>query len=279
MYKARIDTDHGRTAHFSREAGVIFDIDPLSGVDVDISKSQGFQQLGESVETQSVGGITRTISGVVTSDAVANSLLIALPALTKGKLWFNDRYYCEIFINHSPEFHKDKNGRIRFTMSVFCPVPFWFTGTETRTEITRYTASFQFPVIYDEHSFGEQTVGTMLNIRNTGAVDAPLSALFSTRQEVHNYSISNFVTGETLKINDTLTLGQTVKVFQENGRIRVLKQLADGTTQNIFALLDDDSNLFWIHSGDNYIEKSAESGADDLNISVAFNTPHMGVLA
>lgn len=279
MYNARIDTELGRTALFGEDVGVLFDINPLSGVDVDIAKSQGFQQVGESVETQSVGGVTRTISGVVVNDIVANTLLLALPALTKGKLWFNDAYYCDMYVSHSPEFHKDKHGRIRFTMSVFCPVPFWFSGIANKKEITRYVPAFQFPVTYDSHYFGIETEESMLNIKNTGAVDAPITVIFSTLQEVRNYSIRNYATGETLTINDTLTRGQSVRVSQENGRIVALKQFADGSSENIFALLADESDLFWVHSGDNYIEKAADSGVEELNISISFNTPYMGVLA
>ena len=279
MYKARIDTDLGRTAHFSFDNGIVFDITPLSGVDVTIGTSQGFQQLGESVETQSVGGVSRTISGRVLNDSIANGLLLALPALTRGKLWFNDTYYCDIFVEHSPEFHKDKYGNINFTMSVFCPVPFWYIGTATTAEITRYKAAFRFPVNYTSHKFGTETVGQMLNIRNTGAVDVPFTAIFTTKKEVKNFVITNYVTGEMLKINDTLILGETIKVYQDNGRIRVQKQDADGLIREIFALLDDDSNLFWMHSGDNYIEKSADRGSDDLNVLLSFNTPYMGVLA
>lgn len=280
MYNARIDTELGRTAHFGKDVGVLFDINPLSGVDVDIAKSQGFQQVGESVETQSVGGVTRTISGVVVNDIIANNLLLALPALTKGKLWFNDEYYCDMYVSHSPEFHKDKHGRIRFTMSVFCPVPFWFSGTASKKDMTKYEPAFIFPVRYDpSHYFGTEVKESMVNIRNTGAVDSPITVIFSTLQEVSNYSIRNSFTGETLTINDTLTRGQSVRVSQENGRIVALKQLADGSSENIFALLDDESNLFWMHSGDNYIEKSADSGVEELNISISFNTPYMGVLA
>ena len=101
----------------------------------------------------------------------------------------------------------------------------------------------------------------------------------SLKKEVKNFVITNYVTGEMLKINDTLILGETIKVYQDNGRIRVQKQDADGLIREIFALLDDDSNLFWMHSGDNYIEKSADRGSDDLNVLLSFNTPYMGVLA
>ena len=48
MYNATIQTKDGKQLDLGFEYGIVFDISPLSGVDVDIATSQSFQQIGLS---------------------------------------------------------------------------------------------------------------------------------------------------------------------------------------------------------------------------------------
>lgn len=278
MYNARIDTDLGRSAFFGYEHGVLFDIEPLSGIPVNIATSQGFQQVGQTVENQSVSGIVRNISGKVLNDTSAQFLIEALPVFTKGKLWVNDKYFCEIHVNHSPEFKRSKNGDLRFTMSVFCATPFWFDGETKSQTIIQYRSYFNFPVNYDTHKFGEQIVGDYVNIRNVGLIDTPMRVTFFANSTVQNFQIENIATGEVLQIEEELAVGETITMYHSQGRILLEKQTAYGEKIDIFYALSDESNLFWLHPGDNYYRKAAASGENVLNAIISYNAPYMGVI-
>ena len=56
MYEARFETEDGRSFRFGYPYGSVFSIDPLSELDVALSTSQGFQQVGVTVESADVGG-------------------------------------------------------------------------------------------------------------------------------------------------------------------------------------------------------------------------------
>ena len=64
MYNAKIVSNNGTVLNLGFDYGIIFDITPLSGTDIEISTSQSFQQIGESVENSSALGLTREIYGV-----------------------------------------------------------------------------------------------------------------------------------------------------------------------------------------------------------------------
>lgn len=278
MYNARIDTSGGKSAYFGFEYGSIFDIDPLSGIDVTLSTSQAYQQMGETVETQTVKGINRTIKGVLLNETAARNLVDALPPLVSGKLYFLKSgqvpYFCNIVIKKAPKVHKDSNGKMSFTMAVFCPDPFWYVDSLTTEEITRYESTFSYATMLDSHTFGTVSSGSYVVMQNRGAVDASFTAVFTTLSTTSNFSITNTLTGEVLKVNNSLERGDIIRVFHENGRIRITKN-----DQNIYASLDDDSTMFWLHPGDNIIEKDADVGVDALQVKISFNTPYMGVLA
>ena len=92
MYNARIEMDDGRTLDLGFDNGIIFDISPLSGIDVDISTSQSYNQIGESVADMSTFGLTREIFGVIINDENKNSknILNTLTAFSSGKIYIND---------------------------------------------------------------------------------------------------------------------------------------------------------------------------------------------
>lgn len=278
MYNARIDTSVGKSAYFGYDHGSIFDITPLSGIDVTLSTSQAYQQLGETVDMQTVKGITRTIKGVILNETAARDMIDALAPLVSGKLYFlkdgQTPYFCNIVIKKAPSVHKDSTGKTTFSMQVFCHDPFWYIDTLTVGHVTRYEPAFRYPTSLNSHSFGNVISGTYQNISNHGSVDAGFTATFTTLSSTENFSIINKITGEVLKVNNSLTRGEVIQVFHENGRIRITKD-----DENIYASLDDVSTLFWLHPGDNLIEKEAESGADALQVKLSFHTPYMGVIA
>lgn len=277
MYNAKIVTDAGKTFSFGYAHGVLFDISPLSGADVDIAASQGFRQVGETVEGQSVGGIRRTIRGVVLNDATARRMISALPVFTTGRLYFGEKYFCNIVLQKTPSVSVLKNGKIPFTMQVYCDTPFWMEDNLKNYILNGYTSAFSFPVNYDSHVFGTRASGNFTNCINTGDVEAPFVCEFTAIDEVSGYGIINVVTLEELRFDDTLFPGDVVRVYQENGRVRVQKT-SDGVTSNALGLLSEDSTLFNLLPGDNVLKVVADNNEESLQVSLSYMPVFMGVL-
>lgn len=276
MYKAKFVSDAGREFIFSYENGVIFDISELSGVSVSLSTSQGFGQYGETIEGKSVAGFQRTINGKFLNNREYNkrNMLAVFAPLTDGKLYFNDEYYCECSVAETPLLGVSEPS---FFITLYCAYPFWLKSTESNFALGGYTPAFRFPVNYSQpHRFGIKNPTAYVNCVNNGVVDAPYSVRFTADATVENYGIVNPVTLKFLKINDTIEIGEEVNVYRKNGKLYVEKN-KDRVTSSIFAKLDEDTDLFYMAVGDNPINAIADSGKDNLKVSIVFNDSFSGV--
>lgn len=278
MYNAKIVTDAGKEFRFGYEFGTIFDISPLSGNDITLGTSQGFQQIGVTVENQSIGGVNRTIRGTILDKKIANQMLSSLPAFTTGKLYVNDNRFCDIVINRTPELTFLKNQKIVFSMRVFCASPYWSNSSSESFVISNFKKSFSFPVIYDSHKFAVETENAFVNCFNNGDVSSPLTCEFTSDAEVTNYGIVNVRTLQELKFDDVLLPGEKTRLFYENGRINATKENSDGETIGYLGFLSDSSNLFDIAPGDNTFALFAENNKKNLRAIVTFRSAFMGVV-
>ena len=69
MYNAKFENSNGEIFYFGYQYGNLFDIDGLTGLDVSVSMSQGFNQVGKTVENLSIGSNLLEISGRLLGEA------------------------------------------------------------------------------------------------------------------------------------------------------------------------------------------------------------------
>ena len=228
MYNAKIITDSGSIFEFGYENGIVFDIKPLSGIDVSLNKSQGFNQIGESIEAQSVKGLRRTIKGIIFKDAdeISEMMLSALPAFTTGRLIYNDTYYCDIVVDKTPAISHPIGKKCTFTMSVYCATPFWYTLNQEEFVINEWVPAFSFPVTYDSHKFGTKSADAAINAYNNGDIETPFEVVFKCMlNSVSNFGIIDMLTLEKLSIKATLEQGESAKFYRKNGVFKLEKTL------------------------------------------------------
>lgn len=278
MYNARIITDSGNTVSFGYEYGILFDISPLSGADVDVNTSQGFQQIGTTVESLGVSGISRTIKGTFINKSLdeAKSMLANLPVFAQGVLWWNDEYYCNIVVSKTPTIAR-KKGRTTFTMMVYCNTPFWYDAASNRYAMGTVEKRFRFPTSFDEHIFGERNASAFVDCFNYGSVKTAPTITFTANSTVRNFGLVNANTLEYIKVNTSLSAGEIVTIYRKNSRLYVEKD--DGNTvTDIFEYLDEYSDLYWIYSGSNVLRMTAEENEAGLQCVVSFENAYMGVV-
>ena len=68
MYSVVFESDNGEKYVFGKAGDTMFDMDLGSGVPVDIGTSQGFSQIGETMQSRTVSGRTITVTGTVYRD-------------------------------------------------------------------------------------------------------------------------------------------------------------------------------------------------------------------
>lgn len=279
MYTAVFRSDRGRSFSFGYASGALFDIDPLCGVSVSLSSEQSYAEPGEILTGSAIPGVTRRIAGTLFGPHVARlkrDMAAAFAPTATGKLYFNDKYYCECVVRKPPEFTRRDN-RERFSLQVFCAYPYWLSVSPSVYAMGTYEPAFSFPVLYDEHAFGVRSANQFVNCKNTGEEPVAFDMRFSTRVQTTGYRLTNVHTLAYVAVNDTLEVGQTVRLYRQNGALAVEKTREDGTVENLFASLDEGSTLFFAQPGDNVLLASAEDGADSLVCYVTVPAARAGV--
>lgn len=280
MYEARYVSDAGPEFLFSFDNGVIFDIDPLSGVTINLSTAQGYHNAGEVVLGKTVSSVTRKVQGVFfrgDKEKKKHDMQAAFAPFSSGRLYFNKKYYCECDVKKTPEFYK-KDNREMFSIQLTCAYPFWLSAGDVVYELGVYEPAFSFPVNYtDPHQFGIKDPNKFIDCYNDGEESASMMMEFSTMTVSENYGILNIKTDEYIRIVDRLGIGDKMRVFWKNNTLRLERTTSDGTVSDAFTMLDENSTLFHAEPGHNIFMMQADSGLNDLMVLVSFPKTKAGV--
>lgn len=273
MYSAKFETDNGLTFVFGENGGNAFDMDLGSGVPVNIGTSQGFSQIGETVDTLAVNGRPIPVIGVLYRDIdnqKRNMRKIFAPFVA-GKLVFEDGHYTRVFVQDPPSFSPVKNDG-RFTMKFFAPFPYFYGQNEERVQIGKIESMFRFPVNYAEpHIFGKISKGRFSKIYNDSDVKVPYGFQVVVNGTSTNPTVTNLLTFEFLKINGTFNAGDVIKVYRDENNVLVANMTdKDGNVIDIISMIDDDSTLYELAVGDNLISINDDEGGVGMSATVSF---------
>ena len=92
-------------------------------------------------------------------------------------------------------------------------------------------------------------------------------------ETAENVGIQNMLTGEFLKLEKTLVKDEQIEIKASHGRTTVTSS-KDGDCRGALAL---ESNLYRIHTGDNAWKPTADSGLENVEMSVTFSEESAGV--
>ena len=275
MYSARFESDNGLTFVFGKNGGNVFDMDLGSGVSVDIGTSQGFSQIGETVETLAVNGRPITVTGVLFRDIdnqKRNMRKIFAPFVA-GKLIFEDGHYTRVYVQDPPSFSPVKQDG-RFTMLLFAPFPYFYGQNEESVQIGSIVPMFRFPVNYAEpHSFGKLSEGRFSTIYNDSDVKVPYGFQITVNGTSTNPTVTNLLTFEFLKINGTFNAGDVINVYRDENNVLVANMTDNnGNVADIVSMIDDDSTLYELAVGDNLISINDDEGGVGMSAKVSFKS-------
>lgn len=279
MYSCKFISDNGTVFLLGTANNIVFDIDGLSGISVNHTMSQGALQIGESISTKSVGSKILTVKGVIFKNIaeVKKQMRKTFAPFVTGKLIFNNEYFINVSVKDAPTFSPIAN-RGNFTMRLIAPYPF-FKKMETKTNlIGGVVKTFRFPINYSTpHKFAERSNIRYINVYNNSDVETDFKLTIQTDSISVNPYITNLNTFETLKINRTIYQGEKIEVSRNADGVLEVGLINNGNYTNIFADLDEESDLFVMHVGDNLILSSDDDGGATLTTYITFNEIVVGV--
>lgn len=271
MFDAVFTTSDGQSFAFGYAAGVLWSCDPLGDLPVDLETSQGYQQVGATVESRSISGVTRTITGRILRNAVCCKRQlrdIFAPSVT-GRLTVAGKYYCDAEVQRCPAI----SAALRwptFSFQLYCPNPYWYSVAETTAATIKVTPVFRLPACYTSHQYGIREQASYIRILNDGLDTQNWKLSLTARGDVVNPGVINPETGESLRFVTTLQDGDELQVYRENGQLRV-EQVIDGKNYDVFAVLDESSDLWTVYHGAQAWQRTADSGDSWLFLSLTMH--------
>lgn len=278
MFDAVFTTSDGQSFAFGYAAGVLWSCDPLGDLPVDLETSQGYQQVGATVESRSISGVTRTITGRIlrNADYCKRQLRdIFAPSVT-GRLTVAGKYYCDAEVQRCPAI----SAALRwptFGFQLYCPNPYWYSVTETLAATIKVTPVFRLPACYTSHQYGIREQASYIRILNDGLDTQNWKLSLTARGDVVNPGVINPETGESLRFVTTLQDGDELQVYRENGQLRV-EQVIDGKNYDVFAVLDESSDLWTVYHGAQAWQRTADSGDSWLFLSLTMHAAFITII-
>lgn len=279
MYNVIFQSDSGKKYVFGANGSTVFDMDLGCGLSVNIGKSQGFSQIGESVETQSVGGKNIKVNGTIYKNVqiLKAQMRSVFAPFVSGKLIFENKYYIRVHVKDTPAFSPVKNDG-RFTMLLYAPYPFFMAVSEQVTEIGKITPAFSFPINYENpHCFGNRENSKYINVINSGDIEVPFSVRIETNGASTNPVITNMKTLEKLRLNCSLSAGDIVNIYRDSSNVLHAERTSSGATEDVLYLIDESSELFTLVVGDNLISVSDDENGANLIVTLTHNPAMVAV--
>ena len=273
MYNVIFRSDNGQKYVFGKDGETAFDMDLGNGISVDVGTSQGFSQVGETVESMTVGGRTITVHGAVYGNVQSRKKMMrkVFAPFVWGKLIFDGNYYIRVCVKDTPTFSPVKDDG-RFTMLLYAPFPFFYSVDDAHYNIGGTLPMFSFPVNYaTPHKFGERGTEKYTNVYNNGDIAVPFNVYMETFGESANPLIVNLDTQEYLKLNGTLTAGDVANIYRDSNNILRAELSAGGEVVDILSWVDDGSTLFQLNPGDNIIAFDDDGGGSSLTVKFTFS--------
>ncbi len=248
----------------------------IDTVSVTISEAQGIGQTGTTIRSANVDSRPVTISGIIVGDSQPEKkerlMEVVRPDLG-GKL-FCDDYYLEVHPTDTPTIEA-KPRQAKFQFSLLAPYPYWMKGENAYAALSGVEKRFKFPWnISRPYRFGEVVTRQFITIHNSGQLEVPFTVTFTALDAVTNPKIIDAKTNNYLLVKKSMVAGERLVVEITHDRVYVTSS-ADGECRGA---LDIKSKFYRLRVGDNVIKPEADSGKNNLSVSIDYAIEKTGVV-
>ena len=134
---------------------------------------------------------------------------------------------------------------------------------------------FKFPWnISRPYRFGEVVTRQFITIHNSGQLEVPFTVTFTALDAVTNPKIIDAKTNNYLLVKKSMVAGERLVVEITHDRVYVTSS-ADGECRGA---LDIKSKFYRLRVGDNVIKPEADSGKNNLSVSIDYAIEKTGVV-
>lgn len=245
---------------------------------VSVATAQGIGQVGATVQSRVVQARPLTVTGVILgspAEVAARKerlLSVILPGVD-ARFYHKSEYYLLVTPTTTPACETARKFA-NFQFSMTAAYPYWLRDANTSKMLAGLQPAFKFPWnISQAWRFATSMETVFINIQNLGQIESPFTVTLSAKGEVVNPKITNVVTGKWLQLNRTMVASERV-VIEITHDLTYVTSSIDG---DIRGALDIDTTLYRLDVGDNLLKPEAESGLDQLGVSIDYSIEKVGV--
>lgn len=158
--------------------------------------------------------------------------------------------------------------------------PYYYEKEAKVVDIALWVGNFEFPLEIPEEGIemGYRSPSLIVNVLNDGQTDTGMTIRFRARGTLTNPSLMNVNTYESIKINTTMLPSDIIEIVTYRGR-RTVTLIRNNVRTDIFNLIDfpDNSVFLQLLIGDNLFRYDADTGVDNLEVSMSFTQRKLGV--
>jgi hypothetical protein len=274
------ENERGQSIEFSVWSSFFPDkVNGLDGLKNIIYSSKSMGQDGQTFIDSTLDIRDITIQGTLTKDKDDNrqKLLSILNPKLSGKLTYINgsvKKYIRCIIDNAPIITEGIYNK--FLVSFYCPNPYWY-DEEFKMDIALWKGDFEFPLELTSSGIelGHREPSLIVNIMNTGDVEAGIRVEFNALGTVLNPSLFNVNTREFIKINKEMKAGEKIIITTGIGEKRI-ESLLNGITTNAMNYIDWQSTFLQLHVGDNLLRYNADKNLDNLEVTIYYIPQYVG---
>lgn len=192
---------------------------------------------------------------------------------------FGTLYFYEDNLERKINYYVEKVTPIRktnlwyYTISLICPSPYFMDSEETLVALNNWNKLLTFPLVIPQGTgieFGSRNDNTSIEIENNSHINFGLTIVLKANGKVVNPEIKNTRTNETMKLNYTLNLNETIIITTYNNDKTITFIDEDGNETNINNSLVFGTKFLQVPFGVNKYVANADSGVNNLDCSISY---------
>lgn len=198
-------------------------------------------------------------------------------ALSNGK-----EYYLNAHLQSTPAMppdHDNNNAAWQRALLQFVATdPFIYEKNARQLEIATWVKAFKFPLKIKQGGIkmGTRSNSLFVNAVNAGQNKTGMIVRFKANATVVRPALINVNTYEELRLNITMTQGDVIEVstYEDDMSITLIK---NNIPTNVFNAIDLYSHFLQLEPGDNLLRYEADTGVDNLEITLTYRAKSVGV--
>lgn len=246
--------------------------------DIEVYTFQGLNQVGKHVSGKAVEMRDVSIVGYILADSEEEMrqkkrYLQSVVGIKEDFYIIVDNEYklcCAATesINYGLKWYENCGLLCKFLIEATAANPCFTRVENVNKPFPYWKARFHFPFHVNAQNkviFAERQNNFISNVENDGEIETGFTATIHASGTVVNPYILNIFTQEKFTINVTMNTGDELVVSTEYGNKK-----AELNGVSVFKNIDLDSDFFQLEKGENYIRCGAESGQNNLSVTMSY---------